>query len=625
MNGVVGRLPALVLSWLLALVAVPVPCESAGNSVPQCNAALALSRMRAAIGGARWNGITQVTAYGTATVSGLRGTARFDVDLLGGRYARRFQIAVMGFNAEIYDGSTIWAQDISGGVHPYDSAYAREQSVTNAYLARREYFDRRSPASFTCLGTRVANGSSQVVIGVAPKGGSAAELAIDAQSGLLASVTQRVPLERSVVTFADYRTVDGVVLPFSISAGTSKDPADDYSFKVTRYELRRDVRSTDFSKPVARAAIRMLGGATSTAVPMMLEGRQLMVWASINGRSEMPFILDTGGHAILTALAAKSLGLAPAGAGESGGSGAGTISTAYTRVRSVRIGSAELLDQPFLVIPYPYSFYERGKRTPLAGILGLEFFERFAVRLDYGDRTVTLTPLSAFRNVRGTAVPITFESDPDEPMVDAAADGNEGLFGVDTGNAGDLILFGPFLERTGLDARYAGGTLTIGHGTGGTNTGRLETLRTFAIRGEPLYGIKANFTKMKTGAFSAWTQAGNVGFSILSRFVPTFDYARQILYLAPAQRATPIPPNRSGLAFAKNQPGAFDVILVKPGSAAATAGIVAGDRIVGIDGKSAADLSRADLFGIVTQASGTVVSLRLLHSGATRDVTLTLH
>ncbi|HTA53981.1 MAG TPA: PDZ domain-containing protein, partial [Candidatus Acidoferrales bacterium] len=134
-----------------------------------------------------------------------------------------------------------------------------------------------------------------------------------------------------------------------------------------------------------------------------------------------------------------------------------------------------------------------------------------------------------------------------------------------------------------------------------------------------------NFTKMKTGAFSAWTQAGNVGFSILSRFVPTFDYARQILYLAPARRATPIPPNRSGLAFAKNEPGAFDVILVKPGSAAATAGILAGDRIVGIDGKAAADLSRADLVGIVTQASGTVVSLRLLHSGATRDVTLTLH
>ncbi len=583
------RSHALVCLWLLALVAFPVPCRSAGGSAPPCNAALALSRMRAAIGGAHWGGVTETVAYGRATVAGLRGSARFDDDLVRGRYARRFQIAVMGTNAEIYDGSTIWVQDISGGVRPNDSPYAREQLVTNGYLARRGYFGQQSPASVTCLGTRAENGHPQVVLLVQPNGGSSAELAIDAQTHLLSSLMQRAPLERSVVTFGDYRTVGGVVLPFSISSGTAKDLADDYAFTVKRYELRRDVRNADFSKPVARVAVRMLGGATSTEVPMMLEGRQLMVWASINGRPEMPFILDTGGHAILTALAAKSLGLATAGAGKSGGSGAGTISTAYARVRSVRIGSAELLDQPFLVIPYPYSFYERGKRTPLAGILGLEFFERFAVRLDYGDRTVTLTPLSAFRDPRGTAVPISFESDLDVPMVDAAADGYGGLFGVDTGNAGDLVLFGPFLERTGLDARYAAGAVVIGHGTGGTNTGHREMLGTFTIGGHVVHGIKANFTKMKTGAFSAWTQAGNVGFTILSRFIPTFDYARQILYLAPAQRATPIPPNRSGLAFEKNEPSAFDVIAIKPGSAAAGAGIVAGDRITAIDGKSAAE------------------------------------
>jgi Aspartyl protease/PDZ domain len=602
-----------------------VPTQSAGGAVSQCNAGSALSRLRAAVGGARWTGITQIVAYGTATMAGLRGTARFDDDLTDGRYARRFEIAVMGSSAEVYDGSTSWAQDISGGVHRYDSPYAREQAVTNAYLARRGYFEPRSPASVTCLGTRVVDRRSQVVIRVQPNGGSAAELAIDAETHLLASVTQRAPLERTVVTYADYRTVDGVVLPFSISVGTEKDPADDYAFTVTRYELRRDVRSGDFAKPVARAAFRMLGNATSTTVPMMLEGRQLMVWASINGRPAMPFILDTGGHAILTTLAARTLGLTATGAGKSGGSGAGTISTAYTRVRSVRVGSAELLDQPFLVIPYPYSFYERGKRTPLAGILGLEFFERFAVRLDYGERTVTLTPLATFRDARGTAVPFTFERDPDEPMVDASADGYSGLFGVDTGNAGNLILFGPFLERAGLDARYAGGSLIIGHGTGGTNTGHLETLRTFTIDGHALHGVEANFTKMKTGAFSAWTQAGNLGFSILSKFIPTFDYARQTLYLAPANRTTAIPPNRSGLSFEKNEPGAFDVILVKLGSAAAATGIVAGDRIVAIDGKSAADLSRADFIDIVTQAPGTVVRLRVLHAGTPSDVTLTLH
>ncbi|MFY9740234.1 MAG: aspartyl protease family protein [Candidatus Cybelea sp.] len=615
----------LVPFGLLAFAAFILPRPAAAVAAWQCDAAPALSGMRAAVGGARWNDVTQIAAYGTATMSGLRGSAQFDDDLVRGRYARRFRIAVMGSSDEIYDGSTTWVKDISGGVHPYDSPYAREQSVTNAYLARRGYFDRRSPASFTCLGTRVADGRSEVVIRVQPNGGSPAELAIDARTHLLASITQRAPLERSVVTYADYRIDGGLVLPFSISSGTAKDPADDYAFTVRRYELLHSVRSADFSKPVAREAIRLLGGATSTTVPMMLEGRQLMVWASLDRRPEMPFILDTGGQAILTMRAAKRLGLAAAGAGEGGGSGAGTISTAFTRVRSVRIGSAELLDQPFLVISSPYSFYERGKRTPLAGILGLEFFERFAVRLDYGDRTVTLTPLSTFRVGRGTQVPFTFESDPNVPMVAAAADGYHGLFGVDTGNARSIHLYGTFLERTGLDARYSGGALSTGHGQGGTNTGRTVKLHSFTLAGHVFHGVEANFTKMKTGAFSAWTQAGNLGFTILSRFIPTFDYARQILYLAPEHRVTPIPPNRSGLAFEKNEPAAFDVAAVKPGSAAATAGIVAGDRILAIDGKSAADFSRADLLGIVTQAAGTVVSLRVLRSGTTRDVTLTLH
>jgi hypothetical protein len=463
------------------------------------------------------------------------------------------------------------------------------------------------------------------VIRVQPRGGSAADLAIDARTHLLASTAQREPLDRFIVAYSDYRAVDGLVLPFSISSGTAKAPDDDYAFSVTRYALQRSVRNADFSKPVARAAFRMVGGTSSTTVPMMLEGRQLMVWASINGRPAMPFILDTGGEAILTTLAAKNLGLTATGAGQSGGSGAGTISIAFTRVRSVRIGAAELLDQPFVVVPYPYAFYERAKRTPLAGILGLEFFERFAARLDYGDRTVTLTPLSTFRHALGTPVHFTFESDPNNPMIEAEADEYRGLFGVDTGNSNVLHLYGPFLRRTGLGARYPGGTAIIGHGTGGANTGRVVALHRFTIGGHVLRGVDADLTNMTSGAFSAWTQAGNVGFTILSRFIPTFDYARRVMYLAPEHRATPILPNRSGLSFTKTEPAAFDILLVQQRSAAAAAGIVAGDRIAAIDGRSADEVSRADLLGIVTQARGAIVRLRILHSGAAKDVTLTLH
>jgi hypothetical protein len=209
-------------------------------------------------------------------------------------------------------------------------------------------------------------------------------------------------------------------------------------------------------------------------------------------------------------------------------------------------------------------------------------------------------------------------------MIEAAADGHRGLFGVDTGNAGSLILFGDYLTQTGLGARYATGAQVIGHGTGGSNTGHLETLRSFTIGGRSLHDIVTYFTQMRSGAFSAWTQAGNMGLSILSRFIPTFDYAGQTLYLDPERREVPLPPNRSGVTFEKNEPAAFDVLLVKPSSAGAAAGIAAGDRIVAVDGKSAANYSRADLLDMVTQPAGTKVRLGILHAGTTRDVVIVL-
>ncbi|HEY1654932.1 MAG TPA: aspartyl protease family protein [Candidatus Tumulicola sp.] len=590
-----------------------------------CEARRELAAARAATGANGRNHVSEVSAFGDASIAGLSGTARFDDDLERGRYARRFKIAVMGSSAEIYDGETVWAQDISGGVRPIGSPYARRQTVTNAYLARRGYFDQREVAAISCLAPRVDGPATYDVIRVQPRGGIPADLEIDRRTHLLFRVSLREPLRTNAVTYTDYRRVDGLVLPFEIASGTAGAPSDDYTFSVTRYVLATASKDRDFAEPLSPRDARMLGGAASTTVPMTLEGHQLLIWASIGGRAPMPFILDTGGHAILTSQAARALGLRGTGAGASGGSGAGTISTQYTRVASIAIGKAELLDQPMLIIPYPYSFYERGKKTPLAGIIGLEFFERFATRLDYGDRSVTFAPLASFRHAaRGNALPFTFESNPDDPMVNAAADGHAGLFGVDTGNAGNLILFGAYLARTGLMARYTSGAAVIGQGTGGSNAGRLETLHRFTIGNRELHDVTATFTQMESGAFAARTQAGNLGFSILSRFIPTFDYADRLLYLDPERRDTPIPKNRSGLSFTKNEPSAFEVLVVRPGSAAAAAGIIAGDRIVRVDGNPATNYSWADLTSLVTRVPGSALRLRIRQGSTTRDVILTL-
>jgi hypothetical protein len=209
-------------------------------------------------------------------------------------------------------------------------------------------------------------------------------------------------------------------------------------------------------------------------------------------------------------------------------------------------------------------------------------------------------------------------------MVDAAADGHPGLFGVDTGNAGHLILFGAYLNRTGLATRYASGPLVIGHATGGTNTSYLAKLREFTIGDRRVYDIETGFTHMKAGSFAAWTQAGNLGFSILSRFIPTFDYTNERLYLDPERRATPFGENRSGISAEKNGPSAFDIIAVRPDSPAANLGIVAGDRIVAINGNAAEYISGGDLTHIFGAAAGVKVRLRMVHQKDTRDVVLVL-
>ncbi len=588
-----------------------------------CGAAAVLGQVAAATGGASWKGVSEVVASGRLTSSGLLGTAQTYDDLRDGRYALRFRLPVKGTSAQVYDGHTVWARDISGGVHPYDSWYPRARAVTEAYLTRRAYLDPHEITGAACVG--VANGASAPVaqVRLVPHGGIPATLSIDTRTHLIDSVAIRTPITTDLTTFADYRQVGALVLPFSISFSSTYEPANADRIEVTRYTIAPRVGAADFARPAARVSARMLGETGSTTVPILLEGRQLLVWASIDGRPAMPFILDTGGHAILDTVAAKALGLRAVGAGVSGGAGAGTIALQYARIKSVRIGDAELLDQPFLVIPYPYDFYERGRKAPLAGILGLEWFERYAVRVDYARRSLTLTSLPAFRyEGHGTSVPMRFQED--MPLARASAEGHDGSFGVDTGNAGVVVLYGDFLGRSGLLAKHARGYTQLGKGTGGANSGRIETLSRFAIGGHTLPDLGAYFTQMKSGSFSSWTEAGDLGLTVLSRFTPTFDYADQTLYLDPAAHPLVIPPNRSGLTFEKNRPSAIDVLAVRPNSAASELGIIAGDQIVAVNGREARDLSRADFLDAVTAPAGTALQLTIAHGAATRTVQLVL-
>jgi C-terminal processing protease CtpA/Prc len=117
--------------------------------------------------------------------------------------------------------------------------------------------------------------------------------------------------------------------------------------------------------------------------------------------------------------------------------------------------------------------------------------------------------------------------------------------------------------------------------------------------------------------------AGNIGGGILKRFVVTFDYEHNTMYLKPiaGQVADLDTFDRAGMWFNKDTEG-FKVVDVTVKTPAADAGLAKGDIITAIDGKPATGIPLPDMRKrLRNEKPGTVVTFAVKGKG---DVKLTL-
>ena len=592
------------------------------GSGPPCDAAAVFARVRAATGGAAWSHAGEIVGTGTVTNSGLRGTVRIAKDLRAGRGAEHDDLGVIVYGI-VFDGRTTWQQDASRGVHELDAPDSRRAAVTGAYFRRNGFFrPDTDPASFRCHGAEEGQHAFDVV-DVTPRGGRAFEMWIDRATSLVDRTVQHEPTVVLTAFYGDYRTVGTLVLPFEMRLDDG-DPRDLVVHRIARYEVRTAPRDGDFAPPPAPRDYGMFGDALATGVPLDVSSGSAVVYASINGHAPMPFLLDTGARAAVTVEAARALGLHGTGRGQGGGGGEGKVGLQFARTKLIAIGNAELRDIPFIIIPYNRSFADRGPgRAPLAGFLGLEIFERFAAQIDYGNATLTLVLPNAFhyRGV-GTPVPIVFQAD--VPLVRASADGHPGLFQVDTGNDSSTVLFGPFLRAHGFLSRYKAGVSATGSGIGGPIPLSAHRLRTLRIAGYDLDDFIVAFSDTKKGAFSSRSEAGNIGFDVLSQFVVLFDFARKTMYVERRANA-PVPRfRRVGIGVAPDGEDGLRITGVLPNSPASDAKLAAGDHVLSIDGISAVHMSPAQFLASVRRPVGTRLTMRVNHGGTERTVTLVL-
>jgi S1-C subfamily serine protease len=136
----------------------------------------------------------------------------------------------------------------------------------------------------------------------------------------------------------------------------------------------------------------------------------------------------------------------------------------------------------------------------------------------------------------------------------------------------------------------------------------------------------AGLSENKGGSISDPNYDGNVGSGLLKRFVVTFDYAHQTMYLKPIR---PAPADagafdRSGMWINGASDG-YAVTDVTPGGPADRAGVQVGDVITALNGSPArlADLADTRLL-LRSRPAGMKVELDLKRGQVSRKVTLTL-
>jgi len=568
-----------------------------------------------------WTHSGPIAMTGVTRGGGLDGEVRRILDPASGRWSERTDYGTMS-QASGFDGILAWSQDRSGGSHSLDSQFARRTALSEAWIMARGWCGA-SGAAIEPAGKATEAGAAFSVWRVTPRGGAPIELWTDDATGLPHRVVEQLSENRLIRTWSQWKTLPGGVRMPGVER--VEDPEDEAAETLTFSRIARAPGSASaFARPPAPRDYAMLGGRRSTTVRYEADVDRVFVPVSIDGHGPMLFELDTGGHLILTRDAAKGLDLAPVGAFSSTGGGQGVVKAGFVRVHELRIGDAVLREQPTKVLNLSAASNDRGPRPARAGILGLELFERFAVRLDRRAQTLTLTPLEAFRHAGpGVALPLRFTED--APQARGAVAGLPGDLELDTGNSGPAIIEGRWATDHGLAERFATGVVASGSGVGGDYK---ETVSRAALKLGPfdLPGEVVSYVGVvERGSEAMRDIAGNIGEPILAQFDVTFDYGRHQVWLDPLPHRAPRAYNRAGLGLSKVGEDPFKISLVIAGSPGERAGLRAGDLVTAMDGRPASGMAAFEARRRFLQPVGSVVTLTAQSPGAApREVRLTL-
>lgn len=545
------------------------------------------------------------------------GTARSLVDLATGRYVEDRQ-AGLTRSATGFDGVTPWMRDLSNFYIPQDGGNKPALAINEAYRNANLWW--RADRGGATIKPVDCN-----TIEVTPRKSQPFRASFDPGTHLLAEVQEQQSFGHvSATHYSNYRRCGGTLVAGRIEIVEDGDSSNSDMLELDKCSLAHPKPRRAYSMPATEPNDWKLPSSGRATVGMRPHDTEVMVNVRINGKGPYLFYLDSGGHDLISPRLARELGLEVEGEGRSGGAGESTVEEGYTKVDSITIGGVVLKNQtiPVLETSPPEVVGEK-----IGGLLGLEFFERFVTKIDYAANTVTFEDPAHFsiveRRSAGTAVPFKFYEH--MPQVAGRFDGISARYDIDTGSSQTVTMTRPFVERTGLRARYPDAvTLVDGFGTGGATRSTIIRATSLALGKEEVERPAASLSTAQHGAFSDPVYAGNIGNGALRHFRVTFDYPHETMYLAPVAHPdlSAYGYNRTGIIVILDH-GNLKVVDASPGTPAAEAGIKAGDLLTSVGGVDVTRKPLREIKQMLKQvAIGKPLSVSLRRDGIDHVITL---
>jgi membrane-associated protease RseP (regulator of RpoE activity) len=261
----------------------------------------------------------------------------------------------------------------------------------------------------------------------------------------------------------------------------------------------------------------------------------------------------------------------------------------------------------------------------MAGMVGATLFRRYVTCIDFSHHVIELTDSARF-DPRRAGAPLRMSIKDSEITIRGRFDGALGIFQLDTGSPTTLTLTAPFVARHHLLSNFSKRVETSSSGVGGSTQAFTVRGRTLVLGSVQIDNPITELSVSSKGQFARGDLDGNIGIGALKRYIVTFDFPGERLFLKPCQ---PAPADldtydRSGLRI-ELEPAGFRVVSVAKGTPAAEAGLHPGDVIVAVDGQAATRITLPTMRGRLRERpAGSVVTLGIKSDDKVRSVRLTL-